>query len=315
MKKEYILLAVLILALSAYLVFKKDNQRNYTLPQPVSIEKGKIDRMVISQKKAPDGLTIELKKDKDAWAVTDKNFTADMTAVNNMLDVARDLRLSALISESADLIRYELDEARAVGVIVASGKETLLEFKIGKTAPSGNHTFVMLAGDTRIYQADGSFRNAFDTTVDALRDKRVLTFKEEAINRITLEKGGVSKVLSAVQTPDGKEKPSVSWRFEDKTLPDGEALTNLLSSLSFLACESFSDKFSKQDLEKNPPTCKITLENETPIVLNLFDRDNGETLFGTSSASPYAFILESYKGKDILSYVDKIAGLAEETKK
>lgn len=315
MKKEYILLAVLILALSAYLVFKKDNQRNYTLPQPAAIEKGKIGRMVITPKKDSDGRIIELKKDKDVWEVTDKKFAADMTAVNHLLDAARNLRLSALISESADLVRYDLDETRAIGVRVSSGKETLLEFKIGKTAPSGNHTFVMLEGDTRIYQADGSFRNAFDTTVDALRDKRVLTFKEEAIKRITLEKGGVSKVLDAVQLPEGKEKPSVSWRVEDTPLPDSEALTNLLSSLSFLACERFPDTISKQELEKESPTCKITLETETQMVLNLFDRDNGETLFGTSSTSPYAFILESYKGKDILSYVDKIAGLDAETKK
>jgi hypothetical protein len=309
MKKEYLILVLLIFALSAYLVFKKDNQQNYTLPEPVKIEKGEIDRLIITQK----NLSIELIKEKDTWGVTDKKYAADMTAVKRLLDVTRNLKVSGLISESQDISRYELDDDHFIEVKAFKGEALLLSFKIGKTAPSGNHTFIMLAGDTRIYQADQNFKNDFDTSVETLRDKQVLTFKEEAIKQITIEKGGVTKILTAVPSKDDTKKIPVSWKFEDGS-PDKEALTNLISSLSFLTCERFSDSLSKEDLEKSSPLLKIILENKPPIVLNLFDRNNGDTLVGTSSMSPYPFVLESYKGKDILSYADKLAGLVKEEK-
>ncbi len=313
MKKEYLILAVLIFALSAYLVLKKDNWQNYTLPEPVKIEKGKIDKIVINKKNLP----IELSKEGEKWVVTDKKFTADMTQVNKLLDVVRNLKISALISESRDLIRYELDDDHAVDVNVFKDKQLLLSFKIGKTAPSANHTFIMLAGDTRIFQADKNFKNQFNTSIDALRDKQVLTFNEASIKQITLEKQGVSKRLKALPSNDDKKdekkEAPVSWKFDDGSSPDKEALTNLLSSLAFLTCERFPDNLTKEELEKTSPLIKITLENEEPVVLNLFDLDNGDSMAGTSSMSPYAFALESYKGKDILSYVDKLTGLVKET--
>ncbi|MCP3941280.1 MAG: DUF4340 domain-containing protein [Desulfobacteraceae bacterium] len=311
MKKEYLILVVLILALSAYLVFKKDNQQNYTLPEPVKIAKGEIDKIVITRNNQP----IELKKENDTWVLTDKKFTANMTAVNNMLNVIRNLKISALISDGQDALRYELDKTHAIEVKAFESKNLLSSFKIGKTAPSGNHTFIMLAGNPRIYQANNNFKEKFSTSVDTLRNKQVLTFKEDSIKQITLEKDGVSKTLNIIPAKDDKEKIPVSWKFKDGTSPDKEALTNLLSSLSFLTCERFSDSLSMKDLEKKAPLCKIILENGTPIVLNLFSQENEDSVIGTSSMSPYPFVMDSYKGKDILSYVDKLTAIVKEKKK
>ena len=316
MKKEYLFLVLLIVALSAYLVFKKDNQQNYTLPEPVKIEKGEIDRLIITRKKMP----IELTKEKDTWGITNKKYPADMAVVNKLLDVTRNLKVSGLISESRDISRYELDDDHFIEVKAFKGEEVLRLFKIGKTAPSGNHTFIMLAGDTRIYQADNNFKNEFETSVDLLRDKQVMTFKEDTIKKLTIEKDGVTKVLTAVPSKKNTEKEDteknpVSWQFKDGVSPDKEALKNILSSLSFLTCEHFSDSLSKADLEKKSPLLKISLENNPPIVLNLFEQNNGDTLVGTSSMSPYPFVLESYKEKDILSYADKLAGLEKEKEK
>jgi Domain of unknown function (DUF4340) len=308
MKKEVLILVLLIAALSAYLVFKKDGQQNYTLPEPVKIEKNKIDRLIITQKNIP----IELIRTKDTWAITDNHYPADMAAVNDLLSVTETLKVSGLISESSDTRRYELDDDHSIQVKAFKGKEVLRSFKIGKTAPSGNHTFIMLQGDTRIYQADKPFKNKFETSVEELRDKRVLTFTEDDIQQITIEKGGITTILTAVPPKTDTEKDTVSWTLEDGSSPDQSALTNLLSSLSALTCEHFSNSPSKADLEKKSPLLKITIENSAPIVLTLFDQNDKETLNGISSMSPYPFVLESYKGKDILSYADKLAGLDAE---
>ncbi len=313
MKKEYLILAVVILALSVYLVLKKDNLQNYTLPEPMKIEQGEINKILITRKNIP----VELVRENEIWVVSDKKFTADTNKVNKLLDVIRNLKVSGLISESSDTIRYELDEPQAIDVKVFKDQEPLLSFKIGKTAPSGNHTFIMLAGGTKIYQADKNFQNEFNTSVDTIRDKQVLTFKQSAIEQITLVKDGVTKNLTRAPAPapakDDKET-NVSWKFEDGTTPAKEALTNLLSSLSFLKCERFSD-LSMEELEKLSPLCKITIKDTTPIVLKIFEKKDGDSMVATSSMNPYPFVLESYKGKDILSYVDQLAGLVKEEKK
>ena len=325
MKKEYLILAVVILALSVYLVVKKDNLQNYTLPEPMKIEQGEINKILITRKNIP----VELVRENEIWVVSDKKFTADMNKVTELLDVIRNLKVSGLISESTDTIRYELDEPQAIDVKVFKDKEPLLSFKIGKTAPSGNHTFIMLAGDTKIYQADKNFQTKFNTSVNTLRDKQVLTFKQAAIEQISLVKDGVTKNLTMAPAPAPATAPAtapapatatddketdVSWKFEDGTTPDKEALTNLLSSLSFLKCERFSDSLSKEELEKLSPLCKITIKDTPPIVLNIFDKKDGDSMVATSSMTPYPFVLESYKGKDILSYVDQLAGLVKEEK-
>ena len=308
MKKEYVILAVVILALGAYLVVKKDNLQNYTLPAPMKIEQGEINKILITRKNIP----VELVLENEIWVVSDKKFAADINKVNELLDVIRNLKVSGLISESSDTLRYELDDPQAIDVKVFKDKELLLSFKIGKTAPSGNHTFIMLAGDTKIYQADKNFQNEFNTSVDTLRDKQVMTFTEAAIEQISLVKDGVTKNLTTAPATDKEKK--IPWKFEDGTTPDKEALTNLLSSLSFLKCERFSDSLSKEELEKLSPLCKITIKDTTPIVLNIFEKKEGDSMVATSSMSPYPFVLESYKGSDILAYVDKLAGLVKEEK-
>jgi hypothetical protein len=308
MKKEYLILAVLILALTAYLVFKKDNQRNYTLPETMVIDAEKIDRVIITKKDQ----TIELAKENDTWVVTDKKFKADMPNVNNILDVIKNLKISALISENKDVLRYELDNDNAIEVQAFKGSNSLRAFKIGKKAPSLNHTFVMLEKDFNIYQADKSFSDFFDKDVDNLRDKKVLSFKEDSIKKIILEKGGIIKTLTALESKDDKGQSLVSWKFQDNSSPGKETLNTLLSSLTFLTCEQFSDSLSRDELEKEIPLCKITLENDIPIVLSLFDGKNEDEIMATSSMSLYPFFLESFKSKDILDYVDTLVGLEKE---
>lgn len=314
MKKEYLILILVILVLSAYLVFKNENQPNYNLPDLPVLESEKIDKLLIIK----NGLTIELAKGKETWGVTDQRFPADMPAVNNMLDVIQNLKISALISEKKDVVRYELDQDHGIEVKAFHGDTPLREFKIGKTAPSFNHTFVMVADDTRIYQADKNFTQFFNKTVDDLRDKQVLKFAQASIKKIILEKEGISKTLTAsVSDPAQKKEEDtgkISWKYDDNTSPDKEAVTNLLSSLSFLACQEFSLSVSKQDLEKKEPLAKITLENEIPLVLTLFEKDQEDSMLATSSMNSHAFVLENFKAEDILSYVDKLAGIKKKEK-
>ncbi len=320
MKKEYLILIILILGLSAYLVLKQDNQVHYDLPELAAIEAKDIDRIEIDK----NDNTLVLSKGKDRWTIGEDAYLVSQSAIDNIMDVVTELHISTLVSQSKDVARYELDAANAVTVKAFSGNKEVRTFSIGKTAPSANHTFIMLSRDSKIFQADKSFRNHFEKSADELRDKLVFSFKTEEIKKITVEKQGISDtlVLKTLEPKkeEGKEEdkksdiaPETLWQSDKGTPPDKEAIANLLSSLSHLECQSFEKKGTKLLLEKKEPLCKITFESGTQININLFESTTGETMAGISSQNSDAFLLAQYKGKDIISYVDTILGLKKES--
>ncbi len=312
MKKEYLILIVFIVALSGYLLFNKQDRTHYTLPAPPKVAADSVTRLVIQK---PDD-TIACTRTDQGWVVTDKAYPVDETAMRQMLDVITGLRLSALVSENQDLIRYELDDGHRLDVTAYDQNTALLSFKIGKTAPTFNHTFVMLENDPNIYHATDSFRQHFDKTVNGFRDKQVMNFTEASITGITIETQGKQTHLTAQETGSGiQDDTGAGFRYEDGSAPDPKTVSNLLSSLSVLACDRFVDDPDKHNLKKDAPDLKITLENSTPIVLHLFDQEEEGPVFGTSSMNRYAFALKEYVAKDIQSWSHELAGLEQEQTK
>ena len=81
-KKEYIILAVIIVALSVYLVMRRGDRTLYELPQMPQISQNEITRLEITKGKTLIGLN---KKD-NSWYIAPKEYPADAGKVKNMLD-------------------------------------------------------------------------------------------------------------------------------------------------------------------------------------------------------------------------------------
>jgi len=309
MKKETLILISLILVLGGYLFLHKGNKEHNTLPEIKKIDTDTITGIIIDKERG----TIKFTKDGKNWTLTDKKYLADSPSVENMLDTFKNFKLSTLVSEKGNLKRYELDDAKQIRVKLLQDGKTIFELRIGKTAPSFNHTFVMLANNRNIYHANGSFRSYFEKSEDDYRDKKVLTFKEESIKKIFIEKDGLSKTLLAEEKKEqskNKEKEiKVTWRSEDETPADTEQVSDLLSAVSFLECETYLDSTAKNDLEKKDPLCRINLENKDNLSLTLFKGDKEGSIFGSSSMSKYAFELNQFNGKEIISAVEKLLGI------
>lgn len=327
MKKEYLILIILIIGLSAYLGLKKNDQIHYELPTVPKVDTPLIDRMEISK---ADRLVV-LDKTEKGWTVTDKNFPANPDDIEQMLATLKQIKLSALVSEAKDLSRYELDDPHAVKVKALAGKEALCSLVIGKTAPSYNHTFICLKdGDQTVYQANGNFKDQFDKTSDDFRDKKVLEFDPDSVKKVTLEKQGKTATFvktQVVKAPDqGKEKTKgdltaentkpeeTVWKNEDGSVGDQKSISDLLSSLSKLECQTFINDDEAARLKEKQPLCKISLENDQTFVLNLFSKNEAQDVDGSCSYTPYAFTLTNYKAEDIVSYTDKLLGIAQQDK-
>jgi len=167
-KKEYIVLALIIAALAAYLALHETGRVNYDLPELKKYPDTEITRIQIDQ---PDGVVI-LEKNKDQWYLAGKDQRADKNKVRPMIETIGNLELTAVVSEGGNYQNYSLGKQRRIHVSAWAGEKQIRAFNVGKTAPSYKHTFVKLPDDPRVYHASGSFRKHFAVSKDELRPKK-----------------------------------------------------------------------------------------------------------------------------------------------
>lgn len=314
MKKEYILLAAIIVGLSLYLMIHKSDKVHYTLPEIAKIEPKEITGIEISTKKE----SITLTRQEDAWVIGPDAYPADSGKINKILDIIGDLSLTALVSESENYIRYDLSEDQRIHVRAFKGDALEREFDIGKAAPSFRHTFVRIGKDPKVYHAREDFRSHFEQTVDSLRDKTVLSFDRNDIQEIAVTRGDRSLVFSKQLVPvetkpdkDSKEEkmsPSPEtktiWQDGDgKTLEDSK-INSLLSSLSGLKCKRY---LPGEKEEFKEPIYTVHLRGIDEQSLSIFKKatDESREYPAISSWNRYAFLLEDSSVENIMSIFEK----------
>ncbi|MBF0199898.1 MAG: DUF4340 domain-containing protein [Desulfamplus sp.] len=340
MKKAYIIPGLLILLLSAYLVLHDRDRSHYTLPFIPGVAVSDISEITVEK----GGVSIIITGKDGVWSVTDKNYPADKNRITEMLDIIKNLKVTALVSEEGDnLARYELDPENRIKVTVKSEAEVLREFEIGKAAPSFRHTFIRIKGSRSVYHAPENFRRNFDKSVDDLRDSNVLTFEKDKITHVTLEKGGkmeifdLSKGGGDAQTsdlPQGQgddqtsdtskgegyfqtsdtsgEEPDISPEKPDIPQDKRDALDSMLSTLSSLKCSRFADIDSKDEAFQDMETAaSITMKGDKTLSLKIFSKD-GELFPAISSENDYPFYLDTWQGENLLKKMDEIMDIDDQ---
>jgi len=313
-KKEYIILAVIIAALLLYLSQRRTDRTLYKLPDVPKISNSDITKIEISKNSTP----IVLSKEGDLWTIGPKKFPADTLKVKNMLEVMGNLTLTALVSESKSYNRYNLDDNKIT--VKAIDKDKLkLEFDIGKAASSFRHTFVKIAGDERVFHARGSFRGKFDKTVDDLRDKTVLAFKLSEIDEIYITNGNKKISFKRTKPPlevkESKEpdtsnpksqQTEITWQNASGKKGDNSKINRLLTTLSDLSCEKYLSGQSKDELIN--PVFTLLLKGTKEYKLSIFAKPDktDKNYPAISSENRYPFILSDSQVKNIIEDPDEL---------
>jgi len=316
LKKEYFLLGAVIIGLCLYMALKETDRTHYQMPKLSEVSKNEISKLRIKT----EGSTIDMKKKGEAWVVGPKEYPADADKVKEMLDAVASLKLTALVSESKNYIRYDLNQAEKIAVKALSGDTVLREFEIGKAAPTYQHTFVKLAGNPNVYHARGYFRTKFDNTLDEFRDHTVLKFGKEKIRKVEIVSGKDTSVMAAKEVSEKKTDEKAEKKSPDAPLKkmvweavsgkpvDRAKLNRMVSDLSDLACESYMEDAVKADFKD--PVFRVTLKGEKDYTLSVFAKTkaDAEDYPAISSESPYVFLLSN-------SRVDSFKKTVEEEKK
>ena len=314
-KKEYFILAGVMVALILYLVLHRSDRTHYKLPDITGVSGKQISKLEIVKADK----TLVLNKKDSTWHIEPEGYPADSDKVKNMLDVIEKLTLTALVSESKNYVRYDLTDDKKITVKAWNGKTLSREFDIGKAANTYQHTFVRLATDSNVYHARGDFRRKFDRTVDELRDKTVLSYSQKHIRKITLTKN--KKTLTLIQNqileqkgkkkdkPDKtSEKPEtkIVWQDAEGKKTETDKVDRLLSSLNSLECETYITDAKKDDFKN--PTCVVVLKGDKEYSLSIFakkDKD-AKTYPAISSENDYPFLLSESQVESIKSKIEDI---------
>ena len=312
-KMEYVVLATLIAVISFYLVFRKIDRNLYELPVMDGIKAADISKIDISRA----GTSLELVKKGDKWVVGEKNYPADADEVRELVDSIAGFSVTALISESENYARYDLDADSRIGVKAWTGDRLCRDVYLGKVASSYRHTFVMIAGDRRVYHASGSLRSRFDLQLDDLRDKDVFAVQPDKITGITLAGNGKTVVLTretvTAQTGGGTAgtvkktgSETVVWKNSDGKTVNSETIDTLLSSLKDLRCDRFIENQPKESFTS--PVYTVTLTDGKKHVLKIFEKQGKEDdgFPAVSSQNDYPFILSKWSADRIMKDPDSL---------
>jgi hypothetical protein len=317
-RKEHIILVAVILALSLYLFLRKQDRTLYKVPKVPPIAQADISKIEISKK----GTAITLIKKDNIWRIAPQGYPADAGKTESMLDTIEKLTLTALVSESKNYTRYDLDDDKRLRVRAWIGDTVGRDFAVGKVAPSYRHTFVQVGGDHRVYHASGNFRGVFDLTLDNLRDKVVLKFEKAEIQEVQISKGRESVVFCRKRVPveirldqeaeassPPASKTDTLWETTEGQKADETKLDRLLTTLSNLRCEKYVDDRKKEDFTE--PVCTVKLKGIQEYSLSIFDRldKDAKAYPAISSVNDYPFLLQEPQAQSIM--IDHREMLAE----
>ncbi len=330
MKKEYLILAAIIILLGGYLFIHDVDRSQYELPPTPKVAAKDVTKLEIEK----EGNTIVLLRDADDWLIGDKKHPADAETVKQILAVIENFKLTALVSASKAYTRYDLSDDKRISVKVYAGDVLKRAFDIGKQAETYQHTFVKLSGDPNVYHAQKNFKRTFEVTVDSLRDKKVFSLSPATINTIsvktadgdiTLGRKEVSpeEETSAISPEDGKQgheedaaeadsetdkdkaKTVLVWQDAAGNTVEEDAVADFLSKLSDLKCESYIDDKTKADFEA--PNQTITLTGDQTYTLSIFEKVASDNKFpAVSSQNDYPFLLSKSLVDQITNRMDKL---------
>ncbi len=312
-KKEIIILAAIIVAVVAYLVLRPTDRTTYSLPMLSEITKNEITRIeMISAEKS-----IVAHREGDNWFVGPKDFPADVEKIDQMLNTISKLTLTALVSESKNDQRYDLNPEKRIQVKASNGDGVLREFNVGKVADTFRHTFVKMAGDDKVFHAKDNFRERFEATVDQLRNKQVMAFKVDEIKSFKITKDKTTaefkkkEAIKEVKKEDNpaqenakkSEKSDVEWITQQGENADASKINTFLRTLADLQCKAYLDPSGDGSLEN--PVVTIALFGDKPYEISIYTalekKQEEDALWpATSSENNYPFILAEWKAKDIM---------------
>jgi len=313
-RKEAVILGVVIVVLSLYLVFNKSDRSLYDLPH---IEPAPLSEISKISMDSSEGSILLIQKAGE-WTVNQEAYPGDKNTIKQVAEIIANLTMTTLISESKNYERYDLGPDHKIIVKAWAGDTLVREFDVGKAASGHRHTYVKLAGNHRVYHAGESFRNRMQGKADKFRDKAVMTFEPDQIQQIQLSKKDAQSVFTKQKTEEAPDKTPADdeplemektkpvWKNAAGDVVKDNKLTKLLGDLSSLKCSAFIEDRKKSDFKD--PMVTVTFKGSEEFSLSIFEQSEKNTSGypAISSQNDYTFFLPKWQADQVIKAFDDI---------
>lgn len=211
---EIVVLSVIILLLATYIIFRKDQKINYTLPKMTTIESDEITKI--------DYKGFEFVKEGDEWFLP-SGYKASESVMSRITSEISNIALIDMISLSKDYKRFELESDNLLKVY--KNEKEILNLNIGSTSSTGNYTYVKFTNRDEIYSIRGDIKDILTENEDNLRSKVVLSFHD--VDNIIITNGDNEKTLSDEASEELQLYINNLKASTFKELPRGEILLSI----------------------------------------------------------------------------------------
>ena len=313
-RKEAIILGVVIVVLSLYLIFNKSDRSLYELPELKPILSSKISKMTLD---SSEGSIVFIRK-AGGWVINEAAYPGDETNIKRVTGIVANLRLTTLISESKNYGRYDLDPDHAITIKAWEGDKLVREFDVGKATSGHRHTFVKLADDYRVYHAAKGFRNNVQGKADMFRDKTVMSFEPDQIEQVQISKKNAQGIFIKEEIPEAAAETSADgdtpemkttksvWRNTAGDVAKESKLTKLIDDISSLKCSAFV--YDRQKADFTDPIAIITFKGAQEYTLQIFERfeEDASEYPAISSQNDYLFIVPKWQADQVINALAEI---------
>lgn len=305
--RSTIALFVVLVGLCAYIYFvisKKPASGTEAAKERVfvALEADKIDDITV---KSESGNTTILKKTNGTWQITAPlTVKADEMQVSALATNLSTLEITRVVDENpADLKEYGLDSPRVEIAFKASGDKTYGESHrlfLGGKSPTGGDLFARRDGDKRVILVAGYTDPIFNRATFDLRDKTLLAFDREKVDRIDLSSGGpgAASLELAKEGTDWKVTKPIA------AVADYSAVDSLLGRLQTVAMKSIvAEQTTPSDLknygfDKPQRTVALTAGGAT-VSLVIGGKATGDDVYVRDSSKPLVATADGGLLKDL----------------
>jgi hypothetical protein len=198
--RSLLVLFVAFGGLLAYLYFV-DAKKPVTEPgvekrdKVFTIDADKIDELKV---KSSSGETSTVKKTKDGWRLVEPlTAKVDESAVTGITSNLASAEIQSIVDEAPkDLQAYGLDKPRIEVAFKTAGDKDYRRLLLGGKAPAGGDLYAQLGGQKRVFVIPSFVESSFDRKPFDLRDKQILSFDREKVDRLEVAHGDVKLELT-----------------------------------------------------------------------------------------------------------------------
>lgn len=294
---------VLVLAgLGAYIYFVESKKPASGIEPNEKVFAGVEAGQVNELRLTTGGETTLLVKKDAGWQVTEPFAAdADPTEATSLASNVASMEETRVVDENApDLAPYGLAEPRITLAFKAEGDKSG-EVHLGDKTPTQSDLYAVKPGSTRVFLVSSYLETTFDKKPFDLRDKRVVKFERDKVDRVEVARGRDTITLKRTGS-DWTVEPPVSGR------ADYAAVEGLLTRMSTAGMASIVDE-GASDLKKyalDAPEMRITLGAESSqTVLEIGGTSEGGQRYARDRARSMVFTLDTTLADDLAKPFDE----------